>query len=292
MADSDLVTCKIYGQIGNQLFQIATTLAYAWDYQATPLFPGLHNPAWNISLNKDRLFSRLDASSPTRPFLNLFTESSWFSSQKIPFRKDQILDGYFQSWKHFHHHRRRLLEVFAPSAFTVNYLKSKYQEIIDNPNTVGIHVRTQCKRTHENGNHPFWGIEYYQRALDHFPKDATFIIFSDRINWCKKHFARLSKNFIYIDGNYGIEDLFLLAKCKHNILCNSSFSWWAAYFNENPDKKVIFPLLWKDPACHENPPPKDFFLPEWTLLDNLRMLPFPTDMLAYDRTSQCIDNNV
>ena len=286
------VTCKIYGQIGNQLFQIATTLAYAWDYQARPIFPALHNPAWNISYNKDRLFSKLDASSPTRPFLNLFTEKNWCTYQKIPFQKDQVLDGYFQSWRYFHHHKEKLLKVFSPSPFTTSYLQEKYKDLIDCPNTVGIHVRTQCKRTHENGHHPFWGVNFYQRAIEQFPSDSTFLIFSDRIGWCKKHFSSLGKKFVFIEGNYGIEDLFLLTQCKDLILCNSSFSWWAAYLNEHRTAKALFPSLWKNPAMHENPPREDFFLPEWKLLECRAVEPFPTDMLHYDKESQCIDNNV
>ena len=289
--DKPFVTCKIYGQIGNQLFQIATTLAYAWDHDAVPFFPALHNPAWRISYNKDRLFFRLNASPPQRPFLHFFTEKNWCSSEKIPFQKDLVLDGYFQSWKHFHHHQDKLLTLFAPSDFTINYLQSKYRDLLKDPKTVGVHVRTQCKRTHDNGHHPFWGLDYYRRAIEQFSSDSTFVIFSDRINWCKKHFSKLGKNFVYIEGNHGIEDLFLLAQCKHNILCNSSFSWWAAYFNQNPDKKVIFPIHWKNANLHPNPVPEDFFLPDWTLIDCMPLQPFPTDMKFYDKESQCIDNN-
>ncbi|MBS0626533.1 MAG: alpha-1,2-fucosyltransferase [Verrucomicrobia bacterium] len=289
MMDQPLVTCRIYGQIGNQLFQIATTLAYAWDYGAVPIFPELHNKAWNISYNKDRLFFRLNASKPPRPFLHQYKEPTDFNADKIPFQKDLILDGYFQSWKHFHHHRDKLLSVFAPSPYTTEYLQRKYKDILADPNTVGIHVRTQCQRTHNTGMHPFWGLDYYQKQIELFPKDSTFVIFSDRINWCKKHFPSHST---FIEGNYGIEDLFLLASCKNNILCNSSFSWWAAYLNQNPSPKIIFPRNWRDPKRLPNPPAATFFLPEWSLSDYDTIHPFPTDMLAYDAYSQCIDNNV
>jgi hypothetical protein len=286
--DKPFVTCKIYGQIGNQLFQIATTLAYAWDYDAVPFFPALYNPAWRISYNKDRLFFRLDASPLPRPFLHFFTEKNWCSPERIPFQKDLVLDGYFQSWKHFHHHRDKLLNIFSPSLFTTNYLQSKYRDLLIDPKTVGIHVRTQSKRTHDLGIHPFWGLSYYEKAIKLFPSDSTFVVFSDRPYWCKKHFP---KNFIFIEDNYGIEDFFLLSQCKNNILCNSSFSWWAGYFNQNPKAKIIFPKDWKESSSHDNPQSDSFFLPHWILIDQLEKQHYPRDMFFYDKTSQSIDNN-
>ncbi len=285
------VSCQIYGQLGNQFFQIATTLAYAWDYGADAYFPALHQKAWNISYNKDRMFFRLNSSMLPRPPAHIFEESSWYGAEKIPFQNDLVLNGYLQSWKRFHHHQEKLLQVFAPSDFTLHYLQVKYKDVLEHPKTVGVHVRTQCRRTHNNGNHPFWGMDYYQRCIDQFPEDSLFVITSDRINWCKKHFSSIPRNFIFVEDNYAIEDLFLLAKCKHNILCNSSFSWWAAYFNQNPDKKVLLPRLWKNPALQINPRAEDFFLPEWTLMDCGPIQPLPDDVYDYDKVSQCIDNN-
>ncbi len=288
--DQPFVTSQIYGQLGNQLFQIAATLAYSWDYQAIPLFPGLHNPSWNISYNRDKLFSHLNTSMPPRPVLNLFKESSWCSAERIPFYKDLLIDGYFQSWKHFHHHRTKILKTFSPSLHILSDLSQKYGDLLDKPNTVGIHVRTQSKRTHDAGIHPFWGMPYYEKALNLFPQDSIFIICSDRINWCKKHFSPLQRNFIYAEGNDGISDLFLLSLCKHNILCNSSYSWWAAYLNQHDEAKIIFPKDWQEKPTGINPNPRDFFLDQWTLIDSLRKPAYPFDMFYYDKTSQSVDN--
>ncbi|HAB99805.1 MAG TPA: hypothetical protein DCE71_08295, partial [Parachlamydiales bacterium] len=153
------VSCQIYGQLGNQFFQIATTLAYAWDYGADAYFPALHQKAWNISYNKDRMFFRLNSSMLPRPPAHIFEESSWYGAEKIPFQNDLVLNGYLQSWKRFHHHQEKLLQVFAPSDFTLHYLQVKYKDVLEHPKTVGVHVRTQCRRTHNNGNHPFWGMD-------------------------------------------------------------------------------------------------------------------------------------
>ncbi|MDP1608992.1 MAG: alpha-1,2-fucosyltransferase [Chlamydiales bacterium] len=286
--EKPFVTCKIYGQLGNQLFQTAATLAYAWDYGALPIFPALHNPAWRISYNKDRFFSRLDASPLSRPWLHEFKEKNWYSPERIPFQRDLLIDGYLQSWKHFDHHRERILQTFAPSSLTMQYLQAKYGSLLSNPKIVGVHVRTQSKRTHNAGVHPFWGLSYYEKTASLFPSDSLFVIFSDRINWCKRHFP---KHFIFVEGNSGIEDFVFLSLCKNQILCNSSFSWWAAYFNQHPEAKIVFPTHWKDPFLHANPPVDSFFLPHWTLIDDLEKKPYPEDMFSYDSLSQSVDNN-
>ncbi len=289
-----LVTCQFYGQLGNQLFIIATTLGYAWDYDAVPIFPGLITAKNRTCYNKDRLFFRLNAAQSPRPFSYIYRtdlESEWFSSKKIPFRPDQILDGYFQSWRHFHHHKEKILKIFAPSDYTENYLNEKYQTLLQNPKTVGIHVRTQAKLLHDNGHHPFWGMGYYKEAMDQFPQDTTFVVISDRINWCKHQFSKLNRRVVFVEGNYGIEDLFLLTKLKGNILSNSSFSWWAAYLNINENPISIFPKYWKDPKLHINPPEEDFFLSEWKLIDYSIKENYPEDMNNYDKESKSLDNN-
>lgn len=288
--EKPFVTCKIYGQLGNQLYQIAATLAYSWDHNVDAFFPTLHNPHWNISYNRDRLFFRLNSSMPPRAPLYLFSESCWFSPEKIPFQKDLLLDGYFQSFKHFHHHREKLLKVLAPSEKTIESLDQKYGHLFQKGPIIGIHVRTQSKRTHDAGIHPFWGMAYYEKALKTFPKNSTFLICSDRIQWCKKHFSRLDGNFIYIEGNDGVDDLFLLAKCHHLILSNSSFSWWAAYFHEHFDGKILFPEYWKEEPIHTNPNLEDFFLPSWTLIRPSHKPPYPSDIFFYDARSLSVDN--
>lgn len=288
--EKPFVSCKIYGQLGNQLFQIAATLAYSWDYGVDAFFPALDNPHWNISYNKNLLFFRVNAGMPPRAPIHLFSESCWFSPERIPFQKDLLLDGYFQSYRHFHHHKDKILSVFAPSQESTDRLTQKYGSLLQSKNLVGVHVRTQSKRTHDAGIHPFWGMPYYEKALAEFPKDSIFVICSDRINWCKKHFSPLGENFVFIEGNYGIDDLFLLSKCHQLILCNSSFSWWAAYFHKNGDGKVIFPEYWKEEPIHINPKKEDFFLPNWTLLRPPYKPPYPRDLFYCDARSLSVDN--
>lgn len=291
--EKPIITAYLWGQLGNQMFLVAAALAYAWDHDAHAVFPDLNKPDYRLSHNRDGIFFRLEAplESP-RPITRYFTESTWHSSEKIPVQPDQIIYGYFQSWQHFHHHRDKVLAAFAPSEEILSYLKAKYADLINAPNTVSLHVRTFNKKLHYEKIHPFIGLEYYRAAMDLFPPDTVFVVFSDRIQWCKKHFSKMKRQFVFIEGNDFIEDFFLMSMMKHQIICNSSFSWWAAYMNQNPGQTVIAPKCWMHPDYYDFPPPQpnDFYLPHWTIVQQNYDEPYPVDMTWYDIT-QSLDGN-
>jgi hypothetical protein len=124
--EDSYVTCQLFGQLGNQLYQTSATLSYAWDLGAIPVFPAMqYVEADGVSYNRERIFHRLDSSEPPRPFLNVFKESELCIAEKIPFQKDLILSGHFLSWKHFHHYRDRLLATFAPSVEALSIVDPK-----------------------------------------------------------------------------------------------------------------------------------------------------------------------
>jgi hypothetical protein len=280
-----LITCRLFGQLGNQIYEIAAALAYAWDYQAIPIFPELNKTEDRIAYNRDRIFFRLDASFPPRPFLNVFSETAYYSPKRIPFRKDLIINGYFQSWKHFDHHRDQIRSVLAPSEQVLKTLNAKYSDLLAHSNTVGLHVRTYSKHYHDAKLHQFIGFQYYREAMALFPTDSVFVVFSDRINWCKKQFPNFNKKFIFIDGNDAIDDLFLMSMMKHNIIGNSTFSWWAGYLNQNPEKIVVSPNSFRDLQFEPNFPPHDYFLPDWKLIKVDFNEPYPNDISSFDTQS-------
>ncbi|MES2122083.1 MAG: alpha-1,2-fucosyltransferase [Chlamydiota bacterium] len=295
-ADSDIVqpfvTCNLMGGLGNLLFEAAATLAYAWDHNAVPYFPALNSQEHDLIFHRDHIFQRLNPSAPPRPLLNAFKEPTWYNSDKIPFRPDQKLLGYYQSWKHFDHHREKILATFAPSEEVLEGLKTEYAELLATPQTVAIHVRTFNREMHESKMYPFLGLDYYKRAIDQFPSNATFVVFSDRINWCKIHFPQLhalsetKRKFVFIEGNDPSRDLFLMSMMEHAILSNSTFSWWAAYLSTHPQAKVIVPRYWAHPDFHAFPAeyPNDFYLPQWIPLPVAFDTPYPIDMTWYGNT--------
>ncbi len=108
-------------------------------------------------------------------------------------------------------------------------------------------------------NHPIHGgictMDYYQQAIDIMKSkivNPKFFIFSNDIEWCHSHLKLADA--VYITGNKGensYRDMQLMSMCKHNIIANSSFSWWGAWLNNNPDKIVIAPAKWfNDPKIN------------------------------------------
>ncbi len=98
--------------------------------------------------------------------------------------------------------------------------------------------------------HGFCGVDYYTRALEKFndlaPSEIRVFVFSDDIKWVKENLT-IPFTATYIENPTvpsECEDLILMANCKHNIIANSSYSWWGAWLNKNPEKRVITPKQW------------------------------------------------
>ncbi len=282
--DPPYVTCEIVGGLGNQFYEIATTLAHAWDHGAIPVFPDLHREQYKLNEHRKSVFFRINASESPRPFTSFYHDPLWCSTKEIPFARDQRILGYFQIWNRFHHYRDRLLELFAPSESVLSYLNEKYSDLLSHPNTVSVHVRTANLAKHLELIHYFVGMEYYKKAMEYFPEDTLFVVFSDRINWCKVHFPKLGKNFVFIDGNDEVHDFFLMSMMKHHIIPNSTFSWWASYLNKNPGKITIVPEYWQHPDLFAYPQgqPNDFYMPDWIMVSPNYYEPYPSDMTWYD----------
>ncbi len=281
------VSCSLHGQLGNQMHQIATTLAFAWDHNMVPLFPELMKKEYNLPMNYQRIFFRLNSSPLPRPILQRFKQWKNFEKIDIPIRPNQVLDGYFQTWEYYHHHRDRLLELFSPAQEELDFIKSKYNKLLSHSCTVGVHVRTFNKQL--SNDIPFVGLDYYHRAMALYPPEALFIVFSDRINWCKHYFSKFNRPVVFINSGDHIEDFFLMSQLKHNIIGNSSYSWWAAYLNKNPDKVVVAPSHFVHPSIQKK---VNANLPDWITLDidyDYRQAPYPEDICDYDLFSQSID---
>lgn len=285
------------GQLGNQLFEVAATLAFAWDHNMEPIFPGLHHTDFNIPINHERIFFRLNSSALPRPIRYTFDQYQNYAKIDIPVRPDQMLRGYFHTWKYFDHRRDEILDIFAPLPEELEYLQTKHEELLTHPLTVAVHVRTFNKKWSKI--FPFVGLDYYERAMNLFPADALFVVFSDRINWCKHHFAEFDRPMVFIDDQDHIQDLYLMSLMKHNIIGNSTFSWWGAYLNRNPDKIVVAPDTHLHPKLvlrfktnkdlKELPTPN---MPDWIVLPvdyDYIITPYPADIRDYDAYSKSID---
>lgn len=89
------------------------------------------------------------------------------------------------------------------------------------------------------------GVQYVQAAMRRFPQNSVFLIFSDSardIGWCRENIR--GENLAFSEGRTDLQDFALMRECDHNIIANSTFSWWAAWLNVNPGRRVIAPKKW------------------------------------------------
>ena len=260
-----LVYGGIISRLGNQFFQVAAALSLGIDNQAPVYFPDfIERPERDIQYNGKKVFFRLNFDKPGS-ITEIYNENESLLYQPIPYKAGIKIVGYFQSEKFFAHNWDKIRPYFEPSNEVVKYLYSKYDDLLSHPLTVSIHVRNYVG---ENQSHSaiFETLDrgYYERAINFFPDEALFVIFSDDVSYAKKLLAGLARPHIFIEGNGYVEDFYLMSFMKHQIIANSSFSWWGAYLNQNPYKVVIAPRKWFNPKYHAKD--NDIRPPQWLVL--------------------------
>lgn len=158
-------------------------------------------------------------------------------------------NGYFQNEKYFKSEREDLLKCFS-SKMPLDEQNQQVLNKILETDSVSLHVRRGDYVTLECASkfHGTCPLEYYEKAVKLIAKKVKnphFFVFSDDIDWVNKN-LKIEYPLTIIDFNQGKGwlDLNLMKHCKHNIIANSSFSWWGAWLNENPEKIVIAPKKW------------------------------------------------
>ncbi len=166
-------------------------------------------------------------------------------------RGDLYLDGYWQSPKYFEAIRTTLLEDFtllSPMSGSAESIANRMHV----STSVSVHIRRGDYVANQKVAASYGPCTelYYKRAvaeiIKHIP-NPTWFIFSDDIDWVKDTLT-FPGTVIYVSGEAANdqEELLLMAACAHNIIANSSFSWWGAWLNQNPEKVVIAPSPWFD----------------------------------------------
>ena len=160
------------------------------------------------------------------------------------------LDGYWQSEKYF----QDIKNIIRKEVTLKNPIENKYADLISqikNTNSVSIHIRRGDYITNKKFSKVYNLLDekYYQKAVKFIAEkisDPHFFIFSDNINWVKQNLnIPYLKTFVSGDNETkDYEELILMSLCQHNIIANSSFSWWGAWLNKNADKIVISPDKW------------------------------------------------
>lgn len=250
------------GRLGNQLFNVAATCALAWDHGAEPCFPDLIAIEAESSYpgNYSHVFFRCNATQPSRPVqFEMFEPPGGY--RPIPYFPDMKTVGWFQSEKYFAHHRDRLLKLLAPHPDDLAYIEKKYDWILKHPNTVGISMR-QWYEDPPGKYFIQYGKDYLRKASRYFDKNALYIVSSNNLDFARQNIPEEMRNVIFIEDEPHYIQLYLHTLCKHNIVFNSTFSWWEGWLNQNPDKIVIAPDAWFT-AEAKAPPIEDLVPDSW-----------------------------
>jgi len=152
-----------------------------------------------------------------------------------------MLSGYLEVIEYFHPYKSEIIDIFTPDTDSMNLIRSTYPILFDNSvTTVSIHFRgNEYLRGHIGVP---WDYDYYQRAVNFFKEkfnNVIFLIFSDEKESIDFSFLNNSQ-YIQMGHKYDYIDLWCQTLCKHNIISHSTFSFWGAYLNNNPDAIVIY----------------------------------------------------
>jgi hypothetical protein len=236
---------KISGGLGNNLFRIATGQAYCLKNNGK-LFCDIsensscHGPFERYYKNffKNLVFSNIPNN------LSVFKQPDFGFHEITKMKTDFSIEGYFQSEKFFKDFRENILNLFEIDFDSEEFINNKYSNIL-NEDTCSLHIR---RGDYKNVQHilPILPIDYYKKSIYEMGDTKYYLIFSDDINWCKEN-LNFIKNKIFIENQGDVLDLYLMSKCKNNIIANSSYSWWGAWLNKNNNKKVVSPNLWFGP---------------------------------------------
>lgn len=171
-----------------------------------------------------------------------------FNRKILELGASTLLIGYFQSWCYFEPIRPQLLRELDLSELPWTRFESELQKQLEDCESVAVHVRRTDYLDHEltrvcDESYQHRAIERLRVGLD----SPQFFIFSDDPDWCRQTFGSYPDcRVVEIPGSADdpFIDMRMMSKARHNIIVNSSYSWWAAWLNSNPEQKVIAPGRW------------------------------------------------
>ena len=272
-----MIYCFLKGGLGNMLFQIAATKSIAKIKGVETCFPNFSNhleyanKRWHLQYNENaQSFQSPNDSNEYRTFLILnevpqkttnpvkVYNYPFHYTNFIPKENNFVIDGYFQSEKYFIDIKKELLNTFKPDSSTEAFINKKYGKLLSTK-TVSLHIRRGDYVNLKN-LYNILDKEYYKKSLDVIGDYDNCLVFSDDLLWCKNNLD--FKNITFVENEKDYIEMFLMSKCDHNVVSNSSFSWWGAWMNQNPNAKIIGPDKWFEKG-YSNLNEKDIIPDNW-----------------------------
>ncbi len=281
-----MIYTQLTGGLGNQMFDYAIGYALAKDYNdklTVDISAYKFSPrpfvldSFQITGTVKSMFPPHNTSKICRMFArtmriiasNRYGACKWikesldsrnaYGNYDFSHKKSLYLEGYWQHYKYFHRYQEDIRKELCLKSENISDTCQTLTDACLSQNSVAIHIR---KGDYEAS----WVLkdDYYHEAIKTMSQELEnphYYVFCEDIEYAKEHYKYLA-NATFITGNYKLTDLeefHLISKCKHQIIANSSFSWWAAYLNTNPNKIVIAPeyLHWT----------KDFYPDNWIVIN-------------------------
>jgi hypothetical protein len=259
-----MIYTRIRGGLGNQMFQYAAARSLSKKYNTdlilnTEYFYNtpLKDVKRKYQLNVFNIDKNIKIEAKINPiikfiqkiFLKFFGDKIqiFIANLILKIKLSVYLNGYFQNEKYFLDIREILLEEFTLNK-EINEETKKIKEVIEKSEAICLNVRRgDYLRPDYLKIYGICSMEYYNQALEYIKdrvKKPLICIFSDDPEWVKKEFK--IDNVLFTDNRTisDYEQMYLMSLCKHNIIANSSFAWWGAWLNQNPNKIVIGPKQW------------------------------------------------
>lgn len=283
------ITCNLKGGLGNQLFQIFAVLSYSFQYKHSFKFQDvkmLINGKNKRTTYWDTLFRevrKLLLSNHLPPFI-MIKETVFHYIPISPYifqsYENICLDGYYQSYKYFEKYYPTIIKILQIEKKR-ELIKNKYNDPLSLNQCISIHFRLGDYKNVQHV-HPIMTIDYYEKALEHiftrskhsYPLDKViYFCEMEDIDNVNESIQLLNNKFPEITFQLCPEDLedweqmLLMSCCAHNIIANSTFSWWGAYFNTNPNqnKTVCYPAKWFAEGTKMNT--NDLCPPDWVKIE-------------------------
>jgi hypothetical protein len=238
------------GDLGSQVQQYASLYAVAKHNQLNIVFPES-----SLKLGYGFKFAQLlDIEIKTMPdsffvdFIDVRPDDTILVDEKVfslDSRKNYNIINRFDSYRYWFTDYKDDVFSWDWNADYYQHAVSLYNNIkIEGKQTVAIHVRRGDYLLPQHDHFCKLDVNYYGKALEPFFDSIDsyqFIIFSNDIEWCKDHLIEESDIVSFVQPGSDYVDMMLMSLCDHQIIANSSYSWWAAFKNHNPNKKITCP---------------------------------------------------
>lgn len=200
-----------------------------------------------------------------------FIERNPFYNESIKIiGKQCYLSGYWQSYKYFRDYETRIRSDFKFPQILDELNETRRKQINDS-NSISLHIRRADYINNEHHSiHGVCSVEYYNKSIEYIAervKNPTLFVFSDDIEWARQNLD-IAFPLVFVTDNTGEKsymDMQLMSLCKHNIIANSSFSWWGAWLNSYKHKIIIAPKKWYADESR-NSQTQDLIPVEWVRL--------------------------